>query len=641
MSKYEQLAKEIVEHVGGEKNINSLTHCVTRLRFKLKDEKRADESFLKQLDGVITVMKSGGQFQVVIGNHVPDVYAEVVKVANISTESTEKVESGDSKKIMDKFIDIISGVFQPVLGIMSAAGMLKGFNILFSVMGLYSDTSGAYQLFNAMSDVLFMFLPVFLGYTSAKKFGLKPMIGMLLGLSLCYPAIQLSALSEAGKPLYTLFASSGVFSTPIYMEFFNIPIITMDYTSTVLPVIFIVYVAAKCQSFLEKRIPDVLKLFMVPMLTIVISMTLGFLVIGPLATYASNLIAEGVMLIRSFSPMLAGAFIGFFWQILVIFGLHWGIIPLYVNNIATLGYDNVMMPFFATTFAQTAVVFAMMLKTKDKQLKALTASSVISGIFGITEPAIYGITLPRKKPFIISCIASGIAGAYYGYANLREYIFGGMGIFEFPAMINPETKGMGDIWVALIGLAIAIPIAFILTMIFYKDEETVAPKVEKTVTKETTKFESSPQAIYSPMEGQVIPLSDIKDEAFSQGLLGKGVGLIPTKGKLYAPFTGTVVSIFPTKHAIGLVSESGIEVLIHVGLDTVQMEGEGFTTFVEQGAKVEKGQHILSFDIEKIKAAGFSVETPIVITNSDDFMDIITLDPKSIEKEELIITTIV
>ncbi|MFC6348257.1 beta-glucoside-specific PTS transporter subunit IIABC [Vagococcus carniphilus] len=641
MSKYEQLAKEIVEHVGGEKNINSLTHCVTRLRFKLKDEKSADESFLKQLDGVITVMKSGGQFQVVIGNHVPDVYAEVVKVANISTESTEKVESGDSKKIMDKFIDIISGVFQPVLGIMSAAGMLKGFNILFSVMGLYSDTSGAYQLFNAMSDVLFMFLPVFLGYTSAKKFGLKPMIGMLLGLSLCYPAIQLSALSEAGKPLYTLFANSGVFSTPIYMEFFNIPIITMDYTSTVLPVIFIVYVAAKCQSFLEKRIPDVLKLFMVPMLTIVISMTLGFLVIGPLATYASNLIAEGVMLIRSFSPMLAGAFIGFFWQILVIFGLHWGIIPLYVNNIATLGYDNVMMPFFATTFAQTAVVFAMMLKTKDKQLKALTASSVISGIFGITEPAIYGITLPRKKPFIISCIASGIAGAYYGYANLREYIFGGMGIFEFPAMINPETKGMGDIWVALIGLAIAIPIAFILTMIFYKDEETVAPKVEKTVTKETTKFESSPQAIYSPMEGQVIPLSDIKDEAFSQGLLGKGVGLIPTKGKLYAPFTGTVVSIFPTKHAIGLVSESGIEVLIHVGLDTVQMEGEGFTTFVEQGAKVEKGQHILSFDIEKIKAAGFSVETPIVITNSDDFMDIITLDPKSIEKEELIITTIV
>lgn len=641
MSKYEQLAKEIVEHVGGEKNINSLTHCVTRLRFKLKDEKSADESFLKQLDGVITVMKSGGQFQVVIGNHVPDVYAEVVKVANISTESTEKVESGDSKKIMDKFIDIISGVFQPVLGIMSAAGMLKGFNILFSVMGLYSDTSGAYQLFNAMSDVLFMFLPVFLGYTSAKKFGLKPMIGMLLGLSLCYPAIQLSALSEAGKPLYTLFANSGVFSTPIYMEFFNVPIITMDYTSTVLPVIFIVYVAAKCQSFLEKRIPDVLKLFMVPMLTIVISMTLGFLVIGPLATYASNLIAEGVMLIRSFSPMLAGAFIGFFWQILVIFGLHWGIIPLYVNNIATLGYDNVMMPFFATTFAQTAVVFAMMLKTKDKQLKALTASSVISGIFGITEPAIYGITLPRKKPFIISCIASGIAGAYYGYANLREYIFGGMGIFEFPAMINPETKGMGDIWVALIGLAIAIPIAFILTMIFYKDEETEAPKVEKTVTKETTRLETSPQAIYSPMEGQVIPLSDIKDEAFSQGLLGKGVGLIPTKGKLYAPFTGTVVSIFPTKHAIGLVSESGIEVLIHVGLDTVQMEGEGFTTFVEQGAKVEKGQHILSFDIEKIKAAGFSVETPIVITNSDDFMDIITLDPKSIEKEELIITTIV
>lgn len=640
MAKYTELSQDIIKYVGGKDNIRSLTHCVTRLRFKLKDESKANDEELKRLSGVITVMKSGGQYQVVIGNHVPEVYSEVLKEAGINTEAAPSNE-GDSKKILDRFIDVISGVFQPVLGIMSAAGMLKGFNILFSVMGLYTDTSGAYQLFNAMSDVLFMFLPVFLGYTAAKKFDLKPMIGMLIGLALCYPSIQLSALSEGAEPLYTLFGNSSVFSTPVFLEFFKIPVIAMDYTSTVLPVIFIVYVAAKCQKMLEKLIPDVLKLFMVPMLTIVIAMTLGFLVIGPLATYASNLIAEGVLMIRNFSPMLAGAFIGFFWQILVIFGLHWGIIPLYVNNIATLGYDNVMMPFFAATFAQTAVVFAIMLKTKSKKLKTLAAPSVISGIFGITEPAIYGITLPRKKPFIISCIASGIAGAYYGYANLREYIFGGMGIFEFPAMINPETKGMGDIWVALIGLAIAIPIAFILTMIFYKDTPEELEEEAMLESTPVTTIKKGENNVYSPLTGELINLNKIKDEAFAQGLLGAGVGIIPTVGELVAPFDGTIVTVFPTKHAIGIISETGMELLIHVGLDTVQLKGEGYETFVAQGDQVKRGQKLLSFDIAKITAAGYSVETPIIVTNSADYMDVISTAEKTVTSSDLIITGIV
>lgn len=640
MAKYTELSQDIIKYVGGKDNIRSLTHCVTRLRFKLKDESKANDEELKRLSGVITVMKSGGQYQVVIGNHVPEVYSEVLKEAGINTEAAPSNE-GDSKKILDRFIDVISGVFQPVLGIMSAAGMLKGFNILFSVMGLYTDTSGAYQLFNAMSDVLFMFLPVFLGYTAAKKFDLKPMIGMLIGLALCYPSIQLSALSEGAEPLYTLFGNSSVFSTPVFLEFFKIPVIAMDYTSTVLPVIFIVYVAAKCQKMLEKLIPDVLKLFMVPMLTIVIAMTLGFLVIGPLATYASNLIAEGVLMIRNFSPMLAGAFIGFFWQILVIFGLHWGIIPLYVNNIATLGYDNVMMPFFAATFAQTAVVFAIMLKTKSKKLKTLAAPSVISGIFGITEPAIYGITLPRKKPFIISCIASGIAGAYYGYANLREYIFGGMGIFEFPAMINPETKGMGDIWVALIGLAIAIPIAFILTMIFYKDTPEELEEEAMLESTPVTTIKKGENNVYSPLTGELINLNKIKDEAFAQGLLGAGVGIIPTVGELVAPFDGTIVTVFPTKHAIGIISETGMELLIHVGLDTVQLKGEGYETFVAQGDQVKRGQKLLSFDIAKITAAGYSVETPIIVTNSADYMDVIPTSEKTVTSSDLIITGIV
>lgn len=638
MGKYQQLAETIVTEVGGKENIISLTHCVTRLRFKLKDENKANDETIKQLEGVVTVMKSGGQYQVVIGNHVSDVYADVMPLIG-EVNTTAQSDTGKKESLFDRFINVISGIFQPVLGLMSAAGMLKGLNILFSILGLYSETSGVYIFLAGISDALFMYLPVILGYTAAKKFNLKPLMGVLLGLALCYPALQLSTLSEVGKPLYTLFEGS-MFSSPVYLDIFGIPLISVDYTSTVIPVILIVYFASFCQRLFDWVIPDVVKFFIAPMLTMVVALTIGFLVIGPIATFGSNLIAEGVLAVRNFSPMLSGALVGFFWQILVIFGLHWGIIPIYVNNIATLGYDNVMMPFFAATFAQTAVVFAMMLKTKDKQLKRMAFPSVISGIFGITEPAIYGITLPRKTPFIISCIASGVAGAYYGFANLREYIFGGMGIFEFPAMINPETHGMGDIVVGVIGLAIAIPIALILTFIFYKDPEEVhevtavqdnAGAVETTI-KQTT--------VFSPLTGTIIPQEEIKDTAFSQGLLGSGIGIHPTIGEVVAPFDGTIVTLFPTKHALGIVSEEGLELLIHVGLDTVQLEGKYFTSHIEQGQTVKKGQKLVSFDIAEIEAAGFSVEVPIIVTNTADYEDIVLTTEKDLQQQDFLLSAL-
>lgn len=639
-SKYEQLAEEIVKNVGGKDNIISLTHCVTRLRFKLKDESKANDDVLKKMDGVITVMKSAGQYQVVIGNHVPAVYEEVVKVAGITTASADATEeTKKNNSLINQFIDIISGIFQPVLGIMSAAGMLKGINILFSIIGLYSETSGVYQLFNGMSDALFMFLPVFLGFTASKKFNLKPMVGILMGLALCYPSIQLDALAEAGEPLYTLFSGS-FFSTPVYLDFFGIPIISMNYTSTVLPIILIVYVASKIQHWLEKVIPEVIQMFIVPMVTIMVAMTLGFLIIGPVATYGSNLIAEAIVQARNFSPLIAGALVGFFWQILVIFGLHWGIIPLYVNNIMTLGFDNVMMPFFATTFAQTAVVFAIFLKTRDKKLKALTVPSIISGIFGITEPAIYGITLPRKKPFIISCIAGGIAGAYYGVADLKEFIFGGMGIFEFPAMINPETKDMSNVVVAVIGVVIAMVIAFVATMLTYKDDDKINTEDDKLID-ENKDSKLVNEVIYSPMDGIKVNLSDVDDAAFSEGLLGDGIAIDPVDKMLIAPFDGTITTLFPTKHAIGITSDNGLEVLIHIGLNTVQLEGEGFTNFVEQGDKIQQGDKLLEIDIDGIKGKGYSLVTPIVVTNSKDYLDIIVTDEQDIHKKDILIRTLI
>lgn len=635
MGKHEVLAKEIVKNIGGAENIISLTHCITRLRFKLKDESIANDDILKQMDGVVTVMKSGGQYQVVIGNTVQQVYAEICDVIGLKEDSSESNENNESTKkssILDKFIDVISGVFQPILGVLTAVGMLKGLNILMEAIGLYSQNDGVYIILNAIGDTMFMYLPIMLGYAAAKKFKVKPFVGLVIGAALCYPAIQLSNLAQSGEVLYTLFEGT-IFASPIYMEFLGIPVISMDYLSTVVPVILIVYFASKCDVIFKKIVPDVVGFFIVPMLTLLVSLVVGLIVIGPIATFAANMIAGGIMSVRNFSPLLAGVIIGFGWQIMVIFGLHWGLLPIYINNIMTIGYDNVMMPFFATTFATTAVVIAIMIKTKDKKLKTLCIPAAISGIFGVTEPAIYGITLPRKKTFIISCIASGIAGGYYGFSNLREFTIGGMGIFEFPAMIDPNSNNMSNIIVAVIGLVIACVIAFVLTIIVYKDENEIKENINKDIKEEVVNENieiSGRDSIVSPIKGKVIPLSEVEDDAFAQGFLGKGVGIIPAEGRVCSPLDGVVTTLFPTLHAIGITGDNGIEVLIHVGFDTVKLNGEGFKANIKQDDRVKCGQLLVEFDKELLEGKGYSLTTPVIITNSDNMLDVIE---KNVSKE--------
>lgn len=619
MGKYEQLAKEIIKNVGGKENIQSLTHCVTRLRFQLEDESKAKDDVFKNMDGVVTVLKSAGQYQVVIGNHVSKVYEDVCDIAGISLESENKKMEKKSNKPLDKIIDVISGIFQPILGVLTAAGMIKGFLALFSALGWVSVESGTYMILNAIGDAIFMFLPVILGYTSAKKFGLKPFVGLLIGITLCYPAIQQATLSTTLKPLYTLFEGTS-FASPVYLEFLGLPIISMNYTSTVIPVILICFIATKFQNLFEKIVPEIVKFFFVPMLTLLFSLVLGFIVIGPIATYASTIVTDGIIAVRGFSPLIAGAIVGLTWQVLVIFGIHWGFLPVYINNISTLGYDNVMMPFFGTTFATTAVVIAIMIKTKDKKLKRLCIPSAISGIFGVTEPAIYGILLPLKKPFIISCIASGIAGAYYGYADLKEFIIGGLGIFEFPAMIDPATKNMDSVVVGAIGMVIAMVIAFVLTLIFYKDKKEDEVEDKKEVVKNSNKEK---EALKMPIEGEVVKLSEVSDDAFAQGIIGKGVAIKPSKGLVKSPVKGTVTTLFPTYHAIGITSDMGVEILIHVGMDTVNLQGQHFSPKIKQGDRVEIGDELLQFDIKAIEEAGYSTVTPIVVTNYDQYFDVI------------------
>ena len=643
MGKYESLAKEIVKNVGGKENVSSLTHCITRLRFKLKDESKANDQVIKDMDGVVTVMKSGGQYQVVIGNHVPEVYADVMPLLGMEEGSADRAEDAPSGNLFNRAIDIISGIFQPILGIMAACGMVKGLNALFVALGWYPETCGGYLVLNAIGDGLFNFLPLFLGYTAAKKFNLKPMIGLVIGAIMCYPTIQNTALSNGGEALYTLFSGT-MFESKVYTDFFGIPLIAMDYTGTVIPVIFVVYFASKCDKFFSKFIPDLVKFFFVPMLTLLISIPVGLLILGPVATFASKIIAEVVMTVRNFSPLLAGAIVGLTWQILVIFGLHWGFIPVYINNIQMNGFDNVMMPFFACTFATSAVVLAIFFKTKNKQLKEMALPNFISGIFGVTEPAIYGILLPLKKPFIISCIIGGIGGGFYGALNFRKFSMGGMGIFELPAMIEPDGS-MGNLIVALVGIAITMILAFIVTMILYK-EETPKQEEKETLITEKKQQESCENKmvkqleIASPIKGTVLKLEKMKDDAFASGVLGKGAAIIPEEGKVYAPADGVITALFPTLHAIGMQADNGLELLIHIGLDTVQLNGEGFWAMVKQGDRVKKGQLLVTFDKEFIESKGFCLETPVLVTNSDDFLEVIETKQIEISPGDCFITVL-
>ena len=639
MGKYKNLSEDIIKNVGGKENIIGLTHCITRLRFKLKDEGLANYDILKNMSDVVTVMKSGGQYQVVIGNHVQDVYADICTL--IDLENTSDMSSSEQKKsgnLLSTFIDIVSGIFQPVLGVMAACGMLKGLNELFATLGLYNKSSSEYLVINAAGDALFFFLPIFLGYTASKKFNLTPMVGLVLGAIMCYPSIQSSSVSQGSEILYTLFEGT-MFASPVYMEFLGLPVVSIDYTGSVIPIIFVIYFASKCEALFNKVVPDLVKFFFVPMLTILVSLPVGLIIIGTIATFGSTMISQFVFTVRDFSPLIAGAIVGFTWQILVIFGMHWEFIPVYINNIITNGYDNIMMPFFACTFASSAVVLAIFFKTKDKKLKEMAIPNFISGIFGVTEPAIYGILLPLKKPFIISCIAGGIGGAFYGYFNLRKFMTGGMGIFELPAMIELDG-GIGNLIVALSGIAISMVVGFVLTMILYKDEEKVKKEESKNKSEKVINNKIDKEILVSPLKGEVVNLSEIEDAAFSSGVLGDGVAIIPSDGKVISPVNGVITTLFPSLHAIGILSDEGIEVLIHIGLNTVQLDGKGFNAKIKQGDKVKKGQEILTFDMDTIKNAGYSLVTPVVITNSSQFLEIAQTNNKNVDLKDNLITVL-
>lgn len=631
---YTDLATDIVAHVGGKENISSLKHCVTRLRFVLKDESKADTDYLKARDGVVTVVQAGGQYQVVIGNHVPDVYAAVQKVAGISGDGSLDIDEGDGPKgnLFDRFVDLVAGVFQPSLGVLAAAGIIKGLvAILAATLGWNNTNSALYAILEAAGDGFFQFLPIVLGFNAARKFNMNQFTGMAIAMALVYPTLPttMATLTEAGI--------NNVFGIPFVLPTAG------SYLSTVIPIILAVWVASHIEKFMKKITPDVVKVFIVPFVTLLITVPLTFLVVGPVANYISDLLTAGFTAVMSFSPLVYGLLLGLLWQVMVMFGLHWALVPMAILEFSQNGSSVILAAALLPCFTQTGVLGAILLKTKEEKVKSVAMPAFISSIFGVTEPAIYGITLPMKTPFYISCAVSAVVGAYVQAMNMTTYAFGAMGVFLFPGFVSPDG-GMGDLTVALIGTAIALVASFAIQMAlpvpYLYGEPTEKKSVETLQDSIPELKEIKQEIIASPLIGKVVKLEDVPDEVFASGAMGKGIAIDPLDGILVSPAKAEVTLLFPTKHAIGLRTENGAELLIHIGMDTVSLAGKGFESFVQVGDQVEAGQKLLEFDLNQIKAADLPVITPIIVTNTADYEDILVTQVSQINSGDYLLTTL-
>ena len=563
-------------------------------------------------------------------------------MCGIGNEIKEKEAAGEEapKGAFNKLIDIVSGCFQPILGPLCASGIIRGLNaLLVFILGTSYNASGTYLILNAIGDAIFYFLPVILGYTAARKFNVNVVVGMIIGGSLCYPSIQADALSAAGEAIGSI-----PFIGDYYSRFIGIPFVPANYTSSVVPVLIIVALAGVIQKYAKKLIPESFQNFFVPFFVLLISLPIGFLIIGPVISMLTELLSQGFAAVYSFSPIISGLLVGFAWQILVIFGLHWAIVPLAMVNIENLGYDTILVGQFGTTFALTAALLAMCIKMKDKKKRSLAVPMIISGFCGVTEPGIYGYALPEKKPFIFSCIAAAIGGGVFTFLGGHQYVVGGLGIFGIVSFIDQQTGDATSMYYSFVCILISMVIGFLLTYFFWKDtsveaaaegttggaaEIPVSSGTEGADKAEAVKFAlKSEEIVGAPMSGEVLPLEELKDEAFSSGVMGKGAGIEPSEGKVVSPVDGTVSTLFPTLHAVGITSDSGTEILIHVGMDTVQLDGEGFEAHVKQGDKVKKGQLLLDVDLKLLREKGYSTQTPVLVVNPDDMSEIQVTDQK-------------
>ncbi|MGM9665093.1 MAG: beta-glucoside-specific PTS transporter subunit IIABC [Eubacteriales bacterium] len=603
---YHKTAEMLVYELGGDENISNVSHCATRLRFILKDESRVNKDKVAKIPGVITTVSAGGQFQVVIGNHVKDAYNFVTQM--ITADGKNGGTSNKKTGVFGKIIDIISSIFAPFLYTLAACGILQGILGIFVALNAVDVNGGTYRILNFISWTAFTFLPVLIAITASKKFGVNTFVAVVIACALVCP--DYIAMVNAGESI----------------TFLGIPVQLLSYTSTVIPIIISIWIASYVERFFNKILPIVIRSLFSAMFTISIMVPLTLLVFGPIGNLIGGAIGGAYNFLYNLSPVIAGIIVGAVWEILVIFGVHWGITPVTVGNYATLGYDTFTALQASAVFSLVGATFGVFFKTKSKEMKRVAASAGVTGLFGITEPAIYGVNLRLKKPMICGCIAGAVGGAIAGAFNSVSWAYNMPGIATLPAYFRAGHVTQ------FIGLLISIVVSFVLGgvltyIVGFNEDEEKEEEYEKSSFENRT-ASGNALKIAAPVSGKVLSVSEVKDEVFSSGVLGRGVGIIPDEGKVYAPFDCTVEMVSDTKHAIGLLSDDGIITLIHIGINTVNLDGKGFSLRVKKDERIKKGDLIAEFEKDFLIKEGYDPTVIFIVTElgEDQNIEIISTD---------------
>ncbi|AIC93146.1 beta-glucoside-specific PTS transporter subunit IIABC [Shouchella lehensis] len=627
MTKHKELAEKVLSHVGGAGNVYQAWHCVTRLRFNLTNKDNVDMEAIKQIDGVLGAQFSGDQFQVIIGNKVADVYAELEPLVENEGGGKNNQKSGKSG-VISSVMDFISGVFTPILPALAGAGLLKGFLALFVTVGWMTNTGDTYAVLNAIGDSVFYFLPFFLAVSTARKVKTNEYLALIVAGTMMYPTFIDAANGLTDQTSFTLFN----------LSFISIPV--LSYASSVIPIILSVLLLKYVYNGVKKVVPSVISLMFSPLLTFLIVLPITLWIIGPLGSNLGEGLSTVFVWLFDVAGPVAGLLLGGLMPLVIMTGMHYAFVPIAIQNINSSGTDTFLQPMmFISNLAQSGAAFGVAVRSRNKALKQLAASSGISAMIGITEPAMYGVNMKLKKPFIYAMLSSGVLGAFAGWYGFKAFALGGLvGVFSIPVFADP-SGAVGAIVVAVLLFVLSLVIPFVLVLVLgFKDipeENDSTAVVEK---KKEIVASGKERAINSPLNGELVPLKDLSDPTFAQEIMGKGVAIEPTENRIIAPISGEVMVLPDSQHAIGIKGDEGEEILIHIGIDTVSLKGEHFKAFVQVGDRIEVGEPLITFDREAIKEAGFQTVTMIIVTNTPDYLDVLPMNESGLifEGEQLL-----
>lgn len=588
---YASTAKAVLKLVGGESNVSHLEHCSTRLRFTIADAGKVDKDGLKATSGVMGVVSSGNQCQVIIGNDVIEVYDELLKLGKFEG-GKEASADGGKKNFAAMALDMMVGIFQPLVPAIAGAGILKALLTILTTFGILTADDVVYKVFYYVADAALYYLPILVAVTTATKLNVNRLVAVSIVGAMIYPNTAALLGTEGGA------------------VFLGLTLQNVGYTGQVFPAILTVVFMAVIERFFNKISPKAIRVFFVPLMCFAVTFPVSLLILGPLGYNIGALLTTAILALYNSLGWLAVALVAAILPFMISLGMHKALVPYAVASISDPGFDMLYLPAsLAHNISEGGACLAVALKTKDDELRSTAISAGISGLFGITEPALYGVTLQHKKVMMSVCASSFIGGLFIGLTKIKAFAAVGPGIASMPMYIDSEN-GMNFIY-AVIGFVISVALSFIFTLVLFKDEDVAEAKAPELAADE--------RRIVSPLDGKLIDLSEVNDEAFSAGILGEGMAVIPEKGELYAPADATIDTVFDSKHAISMVCDNGAELLLHVGLDTVKLEGKHFDPQVKDGDKVKAGQLLMKFDLKALKKEGFDVVTPVIITNSADY----------------------